>query len=276
MRSSSDGPPLWLRVVFALNIIQDLALAVGLLWPDKIPFPLTVTPLNARFIGALYLASALGMVLSASAPRKVDTRIFVVAFGIVSILVLFVTVLYWGDFTARRVPVLWLVTYTADPILTAFALFSLRLFRAAEPGWHRLSSLLLAEFAILGLAGAVLMLAPDFGISLWPWKITALLARTYGAFFVTIAIGALLAAHERRMRAILPLLVSSLGLMAFVLLASSFHLDRFTPGLPTTLWLGGFGVGALALAWALAVALLAPGRAGLRARSSRPSAFRPS
>jgi hypothetical protein len=237
--------------VFVLNIIQDLGLSIGLLWPDQIPFPLTVSPLNARFIAALYLASALGMVLSAVAPRRIDTRIFVISFGVVSILVLIVTLIYWGDFTARRIPVLWLVTYTADPILTTFALISLRLVQPAQPGRHRLSRLLVVQFVILGVTGAGLLLAPDVAVGFWPWKITALLARTYGAFFVTMAVAALLAANERRVRSILPVVVSSFTLMVLVLAASSYHLDRFVAGPATAIWFVGFGVGALALGWAL-------------------------
>jgi hypothetical protein len=246
-----SSPPLWLRVVFVLNIIQDLGLSIGLLWPDKIPFPLMVTPLNARFIGALYLASALGMFLSAIAPQRIDTRIFVIAFGVVSIVVLIVTVIYWGDFTARRIPVLWLVTYTVDPVLTTFALISLRLVHPARPGRHRLTTLLLAQFVVLGIVGAALLLAPDLAVGLWPWKITAVLARTYGAFFATMAVAALLAANEQRAQAILPVVVSSFTLMVFVLVASSFHLDRFVAGLPTAIWFAAFGLGALALGWAL-------------------------
>ena len=49
--------PAWLRIFFLVNVLQDLALGSGLIRPESIPFPLAVTPLNARFIGALYLAA---------------------------------------------------------------------------------------------------------------------------------------------------------------------------------------------------------------------------
>lgn len=243
--------PVWLRVFFVLNVIQDLALASGLVAPESIPFPLTVTPLNARFIGALYLASAIGITLSAIVRNSIDTRIFVVGFGLVSLLVLIVTLLYWVDFTARRVPVLWLVTYAVDPIVTTFAVAALHLWRPGQPGRHRLSTLFLAQFVVFGAIGLALLLAPDGVAAIWPWKISPLLARVYGCFFIAYAIGGWLASGEARPAAILPITASSFALMAFVIVASALHLPRFTPGLPTVVWFGAFGIGAIAFAAAL-------------------------
>ena len=250
--------PLWLRIFFAANVLQDLALGVGLILPASIPFPLTVSPLNARFIGALYLASAVGMILSALASSRIDTRIFVIGFGLVSVLVLIVTVLYWGDFTARRIPVLWLVTYTADPIVTALTVVLWKMWRAGQPGRHPLTPLFLVEFGILGVLGLFSLLAPDFAVTIWPWKITPLLAQVYGAFFLTFASGAYLASNERRQSAVLPVAASSFALAVLVIVGSAFHLDRFMPGLPTLLWFGGFGVGTIAFALALAALLGQP------------------
>jgi hypothetical protein len=250
--------PLWLRIFFGANVLQDLALGSGLILPASIPFPLTVSPLNARFIGALYLAAAVGMILSALAPSRVDTRIFVIGFGLVSVLVLVVTVLYWGDFTARRIPVLWLVTYTADPTVTAVTFVSWKLWRAGQPGRHALTPLFLAEFAVLGVLGMVSLLLPGLAVALWPWKITPLLAQVYGVFFLTFASGALLASSERRTSAILPVVASSCALAVLVLVASVFHLDRFTPGVPTALWFGVFGIAAVAFAVALTALLRQP------------------
>jgi len=243
--------PLWLRVFFVLNVLQDVALAGGLVVPESIPFPLTVTPLNARFIGALYLASAIGIILSAIVRNAIDTRIFVVGFGLVSLLVLIVTFLYWGDFTARRVPVLWLVTYAVDPIVTTATVVALNLWRPSQPGRHRLSALFLVQFVVLGIVGLALLLAPDALAALWPWKISPLLARVYGCFFIAFAVGAWLASGESRPAAILPVTASSFALMAFVIVASALHLARFTPGLPTAIWFGAFGIGAIAFAVAL-------------------------
>jgi hypothetical protein len=250
--------PLWLRLYFGANVLQDLALGIGLILPASIPFPLAITPLNARFIGALYVAAAIGMALSALAPTRADVRIFVIGFGIVSVFVLFVTVLYWSDFTARRVPILWLVTYTADPIVTALTFVAWKLWRAGQPGRHLLTPLFLAEFAILGVLGLVSLLFPGLAVAFWPWKITPLLAQVYGAFFLTFAVGAYLASGERRSSAILPVVASSFALPLLILIASALHLDRFTPGAPTLFWFAGFGVGGIAFAVALTALLRQP------------------
>jgi hypothetical protein len=211
-----------------------------------------VSPLNARFIGALYLAAALGLIVATAVRQVVEARIMLIGFGLVSVLVLGVTALYWGDFTAKRLPVLWLVTYSIDPIVVGATLVALRLWRPAASGRHRLSALLFAELIVLGLVGLILLAAPELAVSFWPWKITPLLARTYGAFFATFAVGAGIATGESHRAALLPVVVSSFGLMVFVLVASSLHLDRFTPGLPTVVWFGSLGIGAVAFGIALA------------------------
>jgi hypothetical protein len=169
----------------------------------------------------------------------------------VSVLVLIVTILYWSDFTARRIPVLWLVTYTADPIATALTFVSWKMWRAGQPGRHPLTSLFLVEASVLGALGAFSLLAPDLAVAVWPWKITPLLAQVYGAFFLTFASGGLLASRERRPMAIRPVAASAFALAVLVLVGSAFHLDRFAPGLPTLLWFGGFAIAAIAFALAL-------------------------
>jgi hypothetical protein len=247
--------PAWLRIFFFVNVLQDLALGSGLIVPESIPFPLAVTPLNARFIGALYLAAAVGMVLSALVRDRRDTRIIVISFGLVSVLVMIVTILYWADFTARRIPMLWLVTYTVDPIVTAALVVSWKLWHPAIPGRHALSRLLLAEFVLLGVMGHFSLLAPGPAVDLWPWKITPLLAQVYGAFLLTFAAGALLAAREARASAILPIVASSFALAVLVIVASAQHLPRFVPGAPTWIWFGGFTIAGIALGIGLFVLL---------------------
>src|SRR5439155_13083203 len=135
-----------------INVVLLAPQWLGLVAPSSIPFPVAVSPLNARFIGALYLAAAVGMILSAAGRDLADVRIFLVAFGIISILVLFVTVGYWGDFTARRVPVIWLAVYVVDPIAVVAAFLALRPLLPARPGRHGLSALFLVEAVVLGVA----------------------------------------------------------------------------------------------------------------------------
>jgi hypothetical protein len=256
--------PIWLRALFLVTVVLLLPQGLGLVAPAQVPFPVTVTPLNARFIGALYLAAAVGMVLSALGRDVADARIFLIGFGIISALVLVVTLLYWGDFSERRVPVVWLATYVVDPIAVAASLLALRPLVPEEPGAHPFSGLLRAAAVLLGATGLVLLLAPGAAALVWPWRITALLSQVYGAFLLTFGVGAWLAAGERRGRSILPVVASTATLFLLAGLASSFHLDRFTPGLASAVWFGALAVGFVAFGLALVWLLLLVGLPALR------------
>jgi hypothetical protein len=238
--------------LFLINVVLLANQGIGFFSPGNIPFPVAVTALNARFIGALYIAGAIGMLLSALGRDLADIRIFLFGFAVISLLVLVVTFGYWGDFAAKRVPIIWLVTYVVDPVASAAAILTLRPFRPAQPGVHRLSLYFAIESAVFGAVGIFLLLAPGIASLVWPWKINSLLSQVYGAFLLSFALGALLAVWESRSAAIIPATVSTVILAAFSLIASSLHLDRFAPGLASWLW---FGVLAAALV-AFAVVLV--------------------
>ena len=199
MGASQRAVPWWLRAYLLLNAVQDLGLALnGLLAPDRydLTFPRTVTPLNGRFIGALYLAAGVGIILSACAREPAEARIFVVGFGVVSLLALIVTVWYWREFTVLGRPTTWLFTYSVDPPLAVFTLWRLRLWRPAVPAYHRLSPLFIAECALLGSIGLVLLAAPQLAIKAWPWVINILRRGSTRPSSSGFAVGALLAVRE--------------------------------------------------------------------------------
>lgn len=236
--SDARSIPIWLRALFLINVILLAPQGVGLFSPSNIPFPVAVTPLNARFIGALYLAAAVGMILSALGRDLADLRILLFAFAVISVLVLAVTFAYWGDFAAKRVPIIWLITYVVDPIAAAAALATLRPLRPAQPGAHQLSVLFRVEYVIFGVVGIILVLAPGTAALLWPWKITPLLSQVYGAFLLAFAVGAVLASGEGRPSGLIPPVASTLALGALALVASLLQLDRFTVGLASGIWFG--------------------------------------
>jgi hypothetical protein len=58
--------PVWLRVFLLINVVQDFAIGFGLIAPAHIVVPLKgLTPLNARFIAALYLGGGVTILLAA-------------------------------------------------------------------------------------------------------------------------------------------------------------------------------------------------------------------
>jgi hypothetical protein len=260
--------PRWLRVFFLLNVLQDFAIGItGLLAPEHIVIPLKgLSPLNARFIAALYLGGGVVILIVAFVRRAVDARIALYAFFVITALVLVMTFAYWEEFTTDGVPWLWLFTYIVDPILAPLALVTLGLLGPAEPGGHRLTALFIAEAVVFGASGLALLLAPERMVDAWPWALTPLLARVYAAFFLAFAVGAALAAYERRVAAVRPFLIGSLVLVAGTLVASLVHLDAFEHGPGRWLWFASH---------VLAVALFAAAIASLGRGAERPRTLRP-
>ena len=103
-------------------------------------------------------------------------------------------------------------------------------------------------------------------VDAWPWALTPLLARVYAAFFLAFAVGAALAAYERRVAAVRPFLIGSLVLVAGTLIASLAHLDAFEHGPGRWLWF---------VSHLLAIALLAAAIASLGRGAERPGTLRP-
>lgn len=250
----SSPTPWWLRAFLLVNVVQDFGLGLsGLFDPQHILIPLKgLTPLNARFVGSLYLGGGVVILCAALVRRTIDTRIPLYSLFVITALVLGMTFAYWSTFTVDGVPELWMVTYVVDPVVVPVAVVTLGLVRSTTPGRHRLSGLFLAEAVVLGGAGIALLLAPDAVLSAWPWALSRLLARVYGAFFLAFGIGALLAAYERRPAAVRPFLVGSLALLACTLGTSLWHLERFDDGPVRWVWFGVHLVGLVLLSLGLA------------------------
>jgi hypothetical protein len=247
--------PWWLRVFLLVNVLQDFAIGIsGEIGPEHSLLPLKgLTPLNTRFICALYLGGGVVILLAAFVRYAVDARIALYSFLVITVLVLAMTVAYWEDFTVDGVPWLWMVTYVLDPLVTVLVLVTLRLGSPAQPGRHWLTTLFVTQAVVFGGFGVLLLAAPGTAVEIWPWALTPLLARVYSAFFLAFAAGALLAANERRTPAVRPLLIGSLALLVGTLAASIAHADRFTGGVRTWLWFGVHLVGVALFAIALTV-----------------------
>jgi hypothetical protein len=237
--------PWWLRAYLLVGAVQGLAIGLtGLIRPAHVVgFPLNTTPLNTRFVAAFYLAGAAGLIASAAARRAVDTRIFLVGFIAVTALLLAATIWYWSTYTDGGVPYPWVTSYVAEPIIGVAILVGLRLWRAESPGLHRMSPVYAAEAAVFSVIGLVLVAAPHAAVRIWPWALTAVLARTYAAIFLAFALGAALAAGERRPQAVRAFAVSSLTLVAVTAAVSLAHHAKFEGGPSTWVWAGALAAG---------------------------------
>jgi hypothetical protein len=243
--------PWWIRAYLGFAAIQGLGIGLtGLLLPAEMQIPLRISPLNTRFVAALYVAGGVGVLWGAMrARRKSETRLFVLGFGLATGLILAVTLLHWSDFMGDPLPhrPVWIFDYVADPLL-ALLLVPLAGLWPAFGERHPLTRLLWVEAVIFGLLGVGLLFAPEQLASLWPWALPPVLGQVYGCFFITFAVGAFLAARETEHRAVAAFVLSSFVFAVLVLVGSALHVDRFKPEPVSYAWFAAFAVAAIAFA----------------------------
>jgi hypothetical protein len=232
----TDPPPWWLRLVFVLVAAQALLLVAVFFQPAAVSLlvPWPATPLNARFIAALYTSVGLGVLLCAALPTFRAVRIPLLGIALATGGLLLITLPRLGELD--HFPVFWMLFYTVDPLLVAVSFWRLRHEALAGRGRNPLAPLWLAHAVILAAAGLLLLTWPEAAIALWPWALTEPLSRMYSIFFLTLAACAGLMTLEPDGTAAQPIALALALLAVLVLGVSLYHLDRFKPGAPTVVW----------------------------------------
>jgi hypothetical protein len=250
-----DRPlPWWLRAYLLFAAVQGWALgATGLVSPGDVQIPLRMSPLNARFVAALYLAGGIAVLLAAFSRRRAEARLFVVGFAFATTVILIQILLRWNDYMADGLPhrPAFLAAYVLDVLFAPIVLWAAGYLSAPPRTSHRLTGLFLAEAAILGVLGLGLLVAPVAAAAVWPWALPPVLSQLYAAFFLSLALSAVFAAGETHALAIRNFAITSLALSVLVLVASLLHLPRFKPELVTWIWFAGFAIGLILFAGAL-------------------------
>jgi hypothetical protein len=229
---------LWLRLVLLLVVVQALSIGRSLIWPELIAanLPWPASPLNARFIAALYWMGALSALFCLFARDYSEVRITLIEIAVLTGVLLLLTLPHLGEFTPETFPYRWVILYTLDPLVIALVLWRMRGRDITPAGRSPLAALFLAYAALLALLGAVLLLAPEAAAALWPWALPPILAQVYSIFFLTFALGGVLAAREPRWRGVWVYVCANLAMLLLVIAVSLVHAERFKPGPSTWLW----------------------------------------
>ena len=258
------------RMFFAIIFLFPTWVAAGrLLLPAQIDqfLPFKVPPLHARFIGAMYGAGAVMMLLAAASRAWLAVRVATVILalwtgmlGIVSLL--HVTVFDWS----WRPTWFWWFAYIWFPIGAAFIAWNQR-HESGHTDEPALSPLLRGFLAIQGAVAVVvalgLLLTPQIMIRLWPWSITPLLTQIYSAPFLAYGIGSLYAARQHGWSEVRIPVIATLVLTLVAVVTSFMHVGLFNAAnLSTWVWFGGLGL----VVAGLAAFVIAP-----RLRSSAPA-----
>jgi hypothetical protein len=149
-------------------------------------------PFNSRYIGAVYYAALVPLVLFAVTGRWSPGRLvlwMIFTFTTAVMLTMLVHA-YNFEWTRPATYAFWFL-YLFLPFNSAVHLYLLRRLEVpdAQPV-PRFSRWVLTLAALgLGMYGLALFLAPESGASFWPWPVDAFHGRMYMATFITPAVG---------------------------------------------------------------------------------------
>jgi hypothetical protein len=227
-----------------------LALWVGI-WgyfiPDKVDnaIPWLVPPLHSRFLGSMYLSGTTFMIGGILSQYYAEVRVMVRAIAIWTGMLFVVSLFYLGEFDYSRTQVwIWFGAYLIYPLIALWLMWKDhaphdRLAGSALPAWVR--GYLSAQGVLVTILALFLLLAPEFMASVWPWKITRLLAQIYSAPFLAYGLSSLMSSRLQTWAEIRVVVTATFVFAFGVLLASFLHGELFSPrALSTWLWFGGF------------------------------------
>jgi hypothetical protein len=199
-------------------------------------------PLAAAFLGAAYWAAVAIEALAGRQALWAHARIAVPAVLIFTVLTLMTTLLHLGKFHLGAkfatgtvfVTWAWIAIYSLVPLLMLIVLVrQARVTGSDPPGSARLPRwlyvLLCAQAIALVGFGLALFIAPGQAASLWPWKLTILVAQATAAWLIALGVAAAQALIERDAQRLLPASAGYLllGILELVALARYPHQFRW-------------------------------------------------
>jgi hypothetical protein len=227
-----------------------LALWVGI-WGYFIPgqvdkaIPWLVPPLHARFLGAMYLSGTTFMIGGILSQYYSEVRVMVRVIPIWTGMLFIVSLFYLNEFDYSRIQVwIWFGAYIIYPLIGLWLIWNDRKPReklpgASLPAWVR--SYLAIQGVVVTILALTLLLAPEFMVAVWPWKITRLLAQLYSAPFLAYGLSSLMLSRQQTWTEIRVVVTATFVFAFGVLLASFIHRQLFSlMSLSTLLWFGGF------------------------------------
>lgn len=233
------------------------ALWVGI-WGYFIPshvdkaIPWLVPPLHARFLGAMYLSAAAFNLGSILAHYYAEVRIVIRMIVIWTGMLLIVSLFYLGEFDYNHKPVwFWFGAYLVYPLIGLWLIWRERNMREKInapnlPAWAK--NYLLIQGMGTTVLSLFLLLVPEFMVSIWPWKITRILAQIYSAPFLSYGLSSLMLSRQEIWPQVRVPIMSTFVFAFGVLLASFIHRGLFSvASLSTWLWFGCFSVATLML-----------------------------
>jgi hypothetical protein len=215
-----------------------------------LPFP--VSPLHARFLGAMYLSGAVFMLLGMLVRQWYEVRVVTLILAVWTGMLGIVSLFHLDAFNWSRDQVwFWFLAYICYPLVALWVAWCQR-GENDHPVGQGLADVLRYFLYLQGTIAVVialpLLFAPQFMTTVWPWKIPMAVAHIYGAPFLSYGIGSLYAARQQAWSEVRIIILGTLVFAVGVLAASRIHVQLFNFRTPSAwVWFGGFGFVSVAL-----------------------------
>lgn len=239
------------RIFFAVICAAALLVAVlGLFNPTYLASIFTwleLPPLHARFVGAIYAFGAVFMAGCLAARYQAEVRWAVQLIGVWTGMLFIISLLNLSAFDFNLLPVqIWFASYIIYPIIAVWMTVQQpHLMKAGElpgpqlAGWARV--FFLTQGFLFSLLAVLLFFAPALMATLWPWKVTPVLAQMYAGPLLSYGLGSFLFAQQEKWLGVRSILPGMLIFSVTTVLISFLHINLFAFNQAADLlWFGWF------------------------------------
>ncbi|MBI5290474.1 MAG: hypothetical protein HY872_01190 [Chloroflexi bacterium] len=152
-------------------------------------------------------------------------------------------------FDFKQLPVwIWFISYITYPIISIWLTWRQPKPQQADalsgpslPAWAK--GFLLTQGIVVSALAVLLFFAPGFMSTVWPWKVTPLLAQMYAGPLLSYGLGSLLFSRQDKWLGIRAIVPGMFVFTAGTVIVSFMHLNLFSlTELADLLWFGTFGI----------------------------------
>ena len=235
-------------LVAILGLFNPAYLAAIFTW-------LVLPPLHARFVGAIYLFGAVFMAGCLFAKQQAEVRWGVQMIGIWTGMLFLISILNLRAFDFSLLPVqIWYASYIIYPVLAIWmTVRQPSMMEAASlPGpelarWAK--NFLLAQGILVSVLAIALFLAPGLMSTLWPWKVTPVLAQMYAGPLLSYGLGSFLFAKQEQALGVRAIVPAMLAFTVTTVVVSILHINLFAFNeIADLLWFAWFIISSIILA----------------------------
>ena len=235
-------------LVAVLGLFNPVYLASIFTW-------LVLPPLHARFVGAIYLFGAVFMAGCLFAKQQAEVRWGVQMIGIWTGMLCLISLLNLSAFGLNLLPVqIWFASYIIYPILAIWMTYRDRASMDAAPlsgpaldSWAK--NFLLTQGVVICALSVALFFAPGVMSTLWPWKVTSVLAQMYAGPLLSYGVGSYIYSKQGQWLGVRSIVPGMLSFTVVTVIVSFMHIKLFSfTKIADLLWFAWFMISSVFLA----------------------------